>query len=105
MRGLVRNRDYIDRISQKEQDAHAMLEMTQALASSLDFSEILYTVVRRIAEIVKVDRASIVLAPDADAPEIGYVVATSDDQRDREPPHRPREVPGDPARCCGPASR
>jgi DNA-binding response OmpR family regulator len=81
VRGLVRNRDTIDRISQKERDAQAMLELTQALASTLDFSEILYTVVRRIAEIVNVDRASIVLAPDADAPEIGYVVATSDDQQ------------------------
>ncbi len=81
VRGLVRNREYLDRIAQKERDAHAMLELTQALASSLDFSEILYTVVRRIAEVVNVDRASIVLAPDADAPEIGYVVATSDDQQ------------------------
>ncbi len=81
VRGLVKNREYIDRIAQKERDAQAMLELTQALASSLDFSEILYTVVRRIAEVVNVDRASIVLAPDADAPEIGYVVATSDDQQ------------------------
>jgi PAS domain S-box-containing protein len=81
VRGQLRNRDYIDRIAQKERDAQAMLELTQALASSLDFSEILYTVVRRIAEVVNVDRASIVLAPDEDAPEIGYVVATSDDQQ------------------------
>lgn len=81
IRGQLRNRDYIDRIAQKERDAQALLELTQALASSLDFSEILYTVVRRIAEVVNVDRASIVLAPDEDAPEIGYVVATSDDQQ------------------------
>lgn len=80
VRGQIRNRDYIDRISQKERDAQAMLELTQVLASTLDFSEILYTVVRRLAEVVNVDRASIVLAPDEDAPEIGYVVATSDDQ-------------------------
>lgn len=79
--GHIRNREYMSRIARKERDAQAMLELTQALASSLDFSEILYTVVRRIAEVVNVDRASIVLAPDADAPEIGYVVATSDDQQ------------------------
>ena len=81
VRGQLRNREYIDRIAQKERDAQALLELTQALASSLDFSEILYTVVRRIAEVVNVDRASIVLAPDEDAPEIGYVVATSDDHQ------------------------
>lgn len=80
VRGLLRNRDYIDRITQKERDAQAMLELTQALASALDFSEILHTVVRRIAEVVNVDRASIVLAPDAESPDIGFVVATSDDR-------------------------
>src|SRR5690606_14731632 len=80
VRGLLRNRDYIDRIAQKERDAQAMLELTQALASSLDFSEILHTVVRRIAEVVNVDRASIVLAPDLEAPDVGFVVATSDDR-------------------------
>jgi PAS domain S-box-containing protein len=81
VRGHLRNRDYMNRIARKEREAQAMLELTQALASTLDFSEILYTVVRRIAEVVNVDRASIVLAPDADAPEIGYVVAASDDQQ------------------------
>ncbi|MCA9605095.1 MAG: PAS domain S-box protein [Myxococcales bacterium] len=81
IRGLLRNRDYLDRITQKQRDAQAMLELTQALASSLDFSEILHTVVRRIAEVVNVDRASIVLAPDAaEEASVGFVVATSDDR-------------------------
>ncbi|MEC7518716.1 MAG: PAS domain S-box protein [Myxococcota bacterium] len=80
LRGLLRNRDYLDRLAQKERDAQAMLELTQALASSLDFSEILHTVVRRLAEVMNVDRASIVLSPDGDQPEIGFVVATSDDR-------------------------
>ncbi|MCB9595104.1 MAG: PAS domain S-box protein [Sandaracinaceae bacterium] len=81
LRGLLRNRDYLDVIAQKQRDAQAMLELTQALASSLDFSEILHTVVRRIAEVVNVDRASIVLAPDVvEEPSVGYVVATSDDR-------------------------
>ncbi len=81
IRGLLRNRDYLDRITQKQRDAQAMLELTQALASSLDFSEILHTVVRRIAEEVNVDRASIVLAPDgAETLAMGYVIATSDDR-------------------------
>lgn len=82
VRGLLRHRDYLDVIVQKERDAQAMLDLTQALASSLDFSQILHTVVRRIAEVVNMDRASIVLAPDdeGETPQVGYVVATSDDR-------------------------
>jgi PAS domain S-box-containing protein len=55
-----------------------MLEITEALVSSIDIQEILYTVVRRIADVVRVDRVSIVLVPD-DAHSHGYVVAASDD--------------------------
>lgn len=81
VRGLLRMRGYLDRMTQKQREAQAMLELTQALASSLDFSEILHTVVRRIAEVVNVDRASIVLAPDSEGElSVGYVVATSDDR-------------------------
>ncbi|HHH28170.1 MAG TPA: PAS domain S-box protein, partial [Polyangiaceae bacterium] len=81
VRGQLRSRDSFDRIARKQQDAQAMLELTQALASSLDFSEIMHTVVRRIADVVNVDRASIVLAPDGtEALAVGYVVATSDDR-------------------------
>ena len=82
VRGLLRNRNFLDVIVEKERDAQAMLELTQALASTLDFSEILHTVVRRIAEVANVDRASIVLAPDdeGELPDVGFVVATSDDR-------------------------
>ncbi|MBI2894618.1 MAG: PAS domain S-box protein [Deltaproteobacteria bacterium] len=78
IRGQMRLRTYFEEISRKEQDAHAMLELTQALASSLDFREILFNVVTRIAEVVHVDRCSIVLVRDAG--DIGYVVATSDEE-------------------------
>lgn len=78
VRGLLRQHEVLAQAARKERNAQAMLELTQALASSLDFSEILHTVVRRIAEVVQVDRASIVLAPDE--AKIGYVVATSDDR-------------------------
>jgi PAS domain S-box-containing protein len=67
--------------ARKEQDAHVMLELTQALASSLDFREILFTVVRRIAEVLNVARASIVLAPEPEHEDIGYVVVASDDAK------------------------
>jgi len=69
-----------DALAASERSTRAMLELTQALASSLDMSDILYTVVRRIAEIVNVERVSVVLAPAGDAGPVGYVVAASDNQ-------------------------
>ncbi|HKU37820.1 MAG TPA: PAS domain S-box protein, partial [Polyangiales bacterium] len=62
----------------REQALFVMLQITQALVSSHDIQEILYTVVRRIADVVEVDRVSIVLVPD-DAGHSGFVVAASDD--------------------------
>ncbi|MFO0682018.1 MAG: PAS domain S-box protein [Sandaracinus sp.] len=79
-RAHARVTETIGELADKERDAKAMLELTQTLSSSLDFSDILYTVVKRIAEVVNVDRVSIVLAPE-DAPlAFGYVVAASDNQ-------------------------
>lgn len=62
----------------RQQALVVMLEITQALVSTHDIQEILYTIVRRIADVVNVDRVSIVLTPD-DAGDAGYVVAASDD--------------------------
>ncbi|MCA9529591.1 MAG: PAS domain S-box protein [Myxococcales bacterium] len=61
------------------EDSQLLLELTRTFASSLDFHEILYTVVRRIAEVTQVARVSIVLAPREDGEHVGYVVAASDD--------------------------
>jgi PAS domain S-box-containing protein len=61
-----------------------VLSLTQALSSTLDLREILYLVVRRIAEVIDVDRVSIVLGGnDADT---AFVVAASDDVRLRDLP-------------------
>lgn len=76
---LDRRRRAIRAAARERHDAEAMFELTQALASSLDFREILLTVVRRIAEVVNVSRASIVLTAGPNVDEVGYVVATSDD--------------------------
>ena len=81
MRNQLRMRQYVDELARKEHDAHVMLELTQALASSLDFREILFTVVRRIADVVNVDRVSIVLAPEPEQENVGYVVVASDDEQ------------------------
>ncbi|MCA9601948.1 MAG: PAS domain S-box protein, partial [Myxococcales bacterium] len=59
-------------------DAAALIEITNALTSSLDFREILQTVVKRTAEVVRVDRVSLVMSPEKEGT-VGYVVVASDD--------------------------
>ncbi|MFO0695753.1 MAG: PAS domain S-box protein [Polyangiales bacterium] len=81
MRTQLRLHAYMEELAAEKQDAQVMLELTQALASSLDFREILYTVVRRIAEVVQVARVSVVLAPEPTQGDVGYVVVASDDER------------------------
>jgi len=61
VRSQLRLRKALDGLAQRERDAQVVLELTQALASNLDFRGILFTVVQRIAAVAKVDRVSIVL--------------------------------------------
>jgi PAS domain S-box-containing protein len=84
IKGQLRLRGVVEALEKKEKDAQLVLELTQALASNLDFRSILFTVVQRIAEVVKVDRVSIVLVRDQG--EVGYVVAASDDEQLRDLP-------------------
>jgi PAS domain S-box-containing protein len=82
IRCQLRMREYVDALGRKERDSKVVLELTQALSSTLDFRDILFTVVRRIAEVARVDRCSIVLV--GDNSDIGYVVAASDDKELRD---------------------
>lgn len=84
VRGQLRLREAHRELGKKEKDAQVVLELTQALASNLDFRSILFTVVQRLAEVVKVDRVSIVLVHDQQS--TGYVVAASDDEQLRDLP-------------------
>lgn len=84
VRMQMRLRSYVERLDRREQDRKTVLELTQTLASSLDMHDILFTVVQRMAEIVHVDRCSIVLV--GDNPATGFVVATSDDEQVRDLP-------------------
>ncbi len=84
LRGQLRLRAAMDDLARKERDAQVVLELTQALASTLDFRAILFTVVQRIAEVARVDRVSIVLVREEG--QIGYVVAASDDENLRDLP-------------------
>src|SRR5262245_41488111 len=83
IRGHLRIREYMEALEGRDRDAQVVLELTPALSSSLDFRDILFTVVRRIAEVAKVDRCSIVLVREGD---VGYVVAASDDEHLRDLP-------------------
>jgi PAS domain S-box-containing protein len=84
IRGQLRMSEYVEALWRRERDARVVLELTQALASTLDFRDILFTVVRRIAEVARVDRCSIVLV--GEKGDVGYVVAASDDRDLRDLP-------------------
>jgi PAS domain S-box-containing protein len=84
IRGQIRIREYVERLSRRERDSQAVLELTQTLALTLDVSDLLFTVVTRVAEVARVDRCSIVLVGDSD--DVGFVVATSDDAELRDLP-------------------
>src|SRR3954452_1096660 len=84
VRGQLRLRAAMDALARKEKDASVVLELTQALASNLDFRGILFTVVQRIADVAKIDRVSIVLVREQE--HVGYVVAASDDEQLRDLP-------------------
>ena len=84
LRVQLRVREYLDRLARRDRDQKTLLELTQALASSLDIRDILYTVVKRIADVVRVDRCSVVLL--AESGRVGFVLASRDDDRVRDRP-------------------
>jgi PAS domain S-box-containing protein len=67
-----------EELALRVEGAKVVLELTQALSSTLDLRTILFTVVQRIAEVARVDRCSIVLVREGSSR--GYVVAASDDR-------------------------
>ncbi len=74
----------LSKLHHRHQSAALVLELTQALSSTLELRDILFLVVRRIAEVVEVDRVSIVLGGSED--NTGYVIAASDDVQLRDLP-------------------
>jgi len=89
VRQQVRRRASLDELARRTSDAELLVELTQALSSSLEPRDILHTVVARTADVVHVDRVSIVLvrprgAEPAD--ERAFVVVTSDDRELRDLP-------------------
>ncbi|HTM46699.1 MAG TPA: GAF domain-containing protein, partial [Polyangiaceae bacterium] len=84
LRSQLHARRYIARIARNEHDLRTVVQLTQALASSSDIRDILFTVAGRIAEITQIDRCSVVLTEEGS--DVGYVVASSDDESLRDRP-------------------
>jgi PAS domain S-box-containing protein len=82
IRGQVQLRQYRDQLRHRELSQETVLELTQKLASTLDLRDILFTVVERLARSTGVDRCSIVLFGEAGS--VGYVLASSDDEKLRD---------------------
>jgi len=78
-------------LHRRHRSAALVLELTQALSSTLELRDILFLVVRRIAEVVLVDRVSIVLGGSED--NTGYVIAASDDVQLRDLPIKLSDYP------------
>ncbi len=78
VRERLRIRDTAEELARRAEGAKVVLELTQALSSTLDLRTILFTVVQRIAEVARVDRCSIVLVHEGSTR--GFVVAASDDR-------------------------
>ena len=91
IRGQLQLRESLDRLSRRERNAQTVVELTQTLASSLEIRAILQTVVARVAQLVRVDRCSIVLV--GEKQNVGFVVASSDDERLRDLPIDLRRYP------------
>lgn len=62
----------------RESDLSSLMDLTRSLASREDIFDILFSVVSRLADLLSIDRGSIVIRDEADE-ETGIVVATSDD--------------------------
>ncbi len=78
VREKLRIRESAEELARRAEGAKVVLELTQALSSTLDLRSILFTVVQRIAEVARVDRCSIVLVQEG-SPR-GFVVAASDNR-------------------------
>ena len=81
----------VKRLDQGRRSTEVVLELTRTLSSTLELREILHVVVKRIAEVVHVDRVSIVLGGLGE--ETAYVIAASDDDKIRDLPIELRKYP------------
>lgn len=82
---------HVHHLSRQREGAETLLDLTRALSSTLELREILYIVVKRIADLVETDRVSIVLGGLDD--DTAYVIAASDDEKLRDLPIELKKYP------------
>ncbi len=76
--GQLRVHAYAEELARRERDSRVLLEITHELASALDLQSVLFTVARRMADVVQVERCSIVVV--SEDMTAAFVIAASDDR-------------------------
>lgn len=74
---LLRAGSLLKQLEQDKRDLMAILEISNAITSTLESREVLYSIVKKISEIIHVTRCSIVRIDTHESK--GYVVATNED--------------------------
>jgi PAS domain S-box-containing protein len=87
----LKSRHLLAELRRQRKAAETVVELTQALSSTVHIRDILFLVVQRIAQVVRIDRVSIVLSGAGE--ETGYVLAASDDRKLRDLPIRLTDYP------------
>lgn len=87
----LKSRRLLAELRRQRKAAETVVELTQALSSTVHIRDILSLVVQRIAQVVRFDRVSIVLS--ASGEQTGYVLAASDDRELRDLPIRLTDYP------------
>ncbi len=77
VRSLLRLRQRLQEQEQEKRDLFAILDITNAITSTLDSKKVLFTIVKKISEVIEVSRCSIVRVDPVG--NRGVVVASSED--------------------------
>ncbi len=74
----VKNHVWIDNLYRERKDLETIVELTHLISSTLDPKEVLYFVVKKIAEAIEVSRCSIISIP-VEEKKYAYVISTFED--------------------------
>jgi two-component system cell cycle response regulator len=83
LRGLLERRAWLERLYRERRDLEAIVELVYLISSTLDPKEVLYFVVRKISELIKVTRCSM-LSQGFTERRYAYVVSSHEDPSIRD---------------------
>jgi PAS domain S-box-containing protein len=78
----LRSKKLYEQVEKEKNDLAAILEITRTISSQLDPTEIFFTIVKKISEIIEVERCSLWLVEEGS--EFGYIVAAHDNPAMRD---------------------